>query len=105
MTVTAADVKRLRDITGAGMMDCRNALAEADGDQAKAIELLRVHGLKRVDKHAGRTTGQGLIAAEDGVMIELLCETDFAAKSPEVQELADRIVAAAAKAILEGRMK
>lgn len=102
--IAAAEVKRLRDSTGAGMLDCRVALEDADGDQDKAVELLRIRGNRRVDKHAGRTTAQGLIAAADGVMIELDCESDFAAKSPEVRELADRIVAAAAKARREGRL-
>lgn len=104
VNITAADVKLLRELTGAGMLDCRNALAESGGDQDKAIEWLRIRGNKRVDKQAARATGQGLIAAADGVMLELACETDFAAKSPEVRALADRIAAAAAKARREGRL-
>ena len=92
---TAADVKRLRDMTGAGMMDCKKALAESDGDFEKAVELLRIKGAKDVGKRAERATAQGLVAAADGVMVELNCETDFVAKNDEFQQLAARIVEAA----------
>lgn len=95
---TAADVKRLRELTGSGMMDCKNALAETDGDFDKAVELLRIKGAKDVGKRAERTTAEGLVAARDGVMIELNAETDFVAKNAEFQELADKVVAAAAAA-------
>ncbi|EWC62621.1 Translation elongation factor Ts [Actinokineospora spheciospongiae] len=91
---TAADVKRLRDLTGAGMMDCKKALTETDGDFDKAIEILRIKGAKDVGKRAERATAQGLVAAADGVIVELNCETDFVAKNDEFIELADRIVAA-----------
>ena len=93
---TAADVKRLRELTGAGMLDCKNALAETDGDFDKAVEALRIKGAKDVGKRAERATAEGLVAAKDGALIELNCETDFVAKNAEFQKLADEIVAAAA---------
>ncbi|MGX7824930.1 translation elongation factor Ts [Actinokineospora sp. 24-640] len=92
---TAADVKRLREMTGAGMMDCKKALEEAGGDFEKAVEILRIKGAKDVGKRAERTTAQGLVAAADGAMVELNCETDFVAKNAEFQQLADSILAAA----------
>ena len=92
---TAADVKRLRDLTGAGMLDSKNALVEADGDFDKAVELLRIKGAKDVGKRAERATAEGLVAAKDGALIELNSETDFVAKNAEFQALADKIVAAA----------
>lgn len=95
---TAADVKRLRELTGSGMMDCKNALAETDGDFDKAVEILRIKGAKDVGKRAERTTAEGLVAAKGGVMVELNSETDFVAKNAEFQELAEQIVAAAAAA-------
>ncbi|PTR26501.1 translation elongation factor Ts (EF-Ts) [Rhodococcus sp. OK519] len=95
---TAADVKRLRELTGSGMMDCKNALTETDGDFDKAVELLRIKGAKDVGKRAERTTAEGLVAAKDGVMVEINAETDFVAKNAEFQELADKVVAAAAAA-------
>lgn len=95
---TAADVKRLRELTGAGMLDSKNALVEADGDFDKAVELLRIKGAKDVGKRAERATAEGLVAAKDGALIELNSETDFVAKNAEFQALADQIVAAAAAA-------
>ncbi len=95
---TAADVKRLRELTGAGMLDCKNALAESDGDFDKAVEVLRIKGAKDVGKRAERATAEGLVAAKDGALIELNSETDFVAKNAEFQALADKIVAAAAAA-------
>jgi elongation factor Ts len=92
---TAADVKRLRELTGAGMLDCKNALAETDGDFDKAVEALRIKGAKDVGKRAERATAEGLVAAKGGALIELNCETDFVAKNAEFQKLADEIVAAA----------
>src|SRR5690242_6337281 len=95
---TAADVKRLRDLTGAGMLDSKNALVDADGDFDKAVELLRIKGAKDVGKRAERATAEGLVAAKDGALIELNSETDFVAKNAEFQSVADQIVAAAAAA-------
>lgn len=97
---SAADVKRLREQTGAGMMDCKNALAEADGNIDAAIEALRVKGVKDAGKRATRNAGNGLVIAEldgtsSGVMVELNCETDFVAKNEQFQELAAKIAKAA----------
>jgi elongation factor Ts len=93
---TAADVKRLRELTGAGMLDSKNALIDADGDFDKAVELLRIKGAKDVGKRAERATAEGLVAAKGGALIELNSETDFVAKNAEFQSVADQIVAAAA---------
>lgn len=92
---TAADVKRLRELTGAGMLDCKNALAESEGDFDKAVEALRIKGAKDVGKRAERATAEGLVAAQGGALIELNSETDFVAKNAEFQALADQIVSAA----------
>ena len=99
---TAADVKRLRELTGSGMMDCKNALTEAEGDFDKAVELLRLKGAKDVGKRAERTAANGLVAeyfqgSGDGAILELNCETDFVAKNAGFIELADRIVKFAAE--------
>ena len=91
----AADVKKLRDLTGSGMMDCKKALEESEGDLDKAVELLRIKGAKDVGKRAGRDTANGLVVADGGTMVELNCETDFVAKSADFQSLADRILAVA----------
>jgi elongation factor Ts len=106
---TAADVKRLRDQTGAGMMDCKNALAEAEVDLYAAVELLRVKGVKDAGKRATRTAANGLVTAEladhsAGVLIELNCETDFVAKTDLFQETAAQIAAAALKAQVTDRL-
>ena len=98
--VSAADVKRLREQTGAGMLDCKNALAEADGDFDAAVELLRLKGVKDAGKRATRTAGNGLVTAAldgttAGVLIEVNCETDFVAKNDAFQELAAKIAQAA----------
>src|SRR6202167_3582224 len=90
---TAADVKRLREQTGAGMLDCKNALVEADGDFSAAVEALRIKGAKDVGKRAQRTAGNGLVTAalegtSAGVLVELNCETDFVAKTDLFQEVA-----------------
>jgi elongation factor Ts len=91
---TAADVKRLRDATGAGMMECKKALDEADGDFDKALEILRVKGeAKAAKRGAERTASNGLVAAAEGAMIELASETDFVAKNEQFQTLAADIVA------------
>ncbi|MGC7097531.1 translation elongation factor Ts [Amycolatopsis lurida] len=89
---TAADVKRLRELTGAGMMNCKKALEENDGDFDKAVEFLRIKGAKDVGKRAERATAEGLIAGEGGVLVELNSETDFVAKNADFQELAAKIV-------------
>jgi elongation factor Ts len=94
---TAADVKRLRELTGSGMLDCKNALANNDGDFDKAVEELRIKGAKDVGKRAERSTAEGLVAARDGVMIEINSETDFVAKNDEFQKLADDVLGAAAE--------
>jgi elongation factor Ts len=96
MAISAADVKRLRELTGAGMMDCKRALEESDGDFDKAVEFLRIKGAKDIGKRAERTTANGLVAAVDGALIELDCETDFVAKNSEFQDLGERIVNVAA---------
>jgi elongation factor Ts len=95
---TAADVKRLRELTAAGMLDSKNSLVEADGDFDKAVELLRIKGAKDIGKRAERATAEGMVAAKDGALIEVNSETDFVAKNAEFQAVADQIVAAAAAA-------
>src|SRR3954454_569716 len=92
---TAADVKRLRELTGAGMLDSKNALVDNDGDFDKAVEALRIKGAKDVGKRAERATAEGLVAAKGGALIELNSETDFVAKNAEFQKLADDVLAAA----------
>jgi elongation factor Ts len=89
---TAADVKKLRDLTGAGMMDCKKALTEAEGDFDKAVEILRVKGAKDVGKRAGRTAANGLVAHSGKALLELNCETDFVAKNADFIALAQRLV-------------
>ena len=89
---TAADVKKLRELTGSGMMDCKNALVEADGDFDKAVEILRVKGAKDVNKRAGRTAANGLVAHSGNALLELNCETDFVAKNEDFIVLAQQIV-------------
>jgi elongation factor Ts len=94
----AADVKRLRELTAAGMMDCKKALEEADGDFDKAVEVLRVKGAKDVGKRESRTASNGLVASHldgnsSGVLLELNCETDFVAKTEAFQSLAADVAA------------
>jgi elongation factor Ts len=93
---TAADIKALRERTGAGMMDVKKALDEANGDAEKAIEIIRVKGLKGATKREGRSTAEGLVAARVennvGYMIEVNCETDFVAKSAKFIELANKVL-------------
>jgi elongation factor Ts len=89
---TAADVKRLRDLTGAGMMDSKKALQESDGDFDKAVEILRIKGAKDVGKRAGRTAAQGLVAHAGSALLELNSETDFVAKNSDFIALAERLV-------------
>jgi elongation factor Ts len=99
--ISAADVKKLRELTGAGMMDCKKALTEADGDFDKAVEILRIKGGKKMaERAAEREASAGLVATSGGALVELNCETDFVAKGDQfvtaAQEIAD--AAAAAKA-------
>jgi len=99
MEITSAQVKALRDATGAGMMDSKRALQEADGDFEKAKQILRESGKAGISKRAGRTAGEGVVEAylhtpdpnlppKLGVMVELDCETDFVAKTDEFRRLA-----------------
>ncbi|MEU8424546.1 translation elongation factor Ts [Micromonospora sp. NPDC048835] len=90
--ITAADVKKLRDLTGAGMMDSKKALTEAEGDFDKAVEILRVKGAKDVGKRAGRTAANGLVAHSGKSLLELNCETDFVAKTDSFIALAQQLV-------------
>jgi elongation factor Ts len=93
MTVTAQMVKELRERTGAGMMDCKNALTEAGGDLEQAVDVLRKKGLAAAAKKAGRSTSEGLVASyihaggKIGVLVEVNCETDFVARTDEFQQL------------------
>ena len=97
--ITAADVKKLRDLTGAGMLDSKTALTEADGDFDTAIEVLRVKGAAKVVKRgAERSASAGLVAASGTALVELNSETDFVAKNEQFQQLAADIAAAAARA-------
>ncbi|MFX0537714.1 translation elongation factor Ts [Ornithinimicrobium sp. Y1847] len=93
---TAADIKSLRESTGAGMMDVKKALDEAEGDLGKATEILRVKGLKGVTKREGRSASNGLVRAHVdggvGTLVEVNCETDFVAKNPKFGELADQLL-------------
>lgn len=99
MTVTASDIKKLRDATGAGMIDAKKALNQADGDQARAIELLRVSGAAKAAKRgAERSASNGLVASADGALIQLGAETDFVAKNDQFQALAAKVVQAVAVA-------
>ena len=95
--ITAAQIRKVREITGAGMTDVKNALVNNNGDEAAAIEELRVKGAaKAVKRGAERTTSNGLVAAAEGALIELACETDFVAKNEQFQTIAAAIVARAA---------
>jgi elongation factor Ts len=106
MTITAEQVKQLRDQTGAGMMECKKALSEASGDVDKAIALLRKAGMAQAEKRSGRAASEGLVDAyihagnRVGVLIEVNCETDFVARTPEfatlVRNLAMQVCAAGA---------
>ncbi|WIY81592.1 translation elongation factor Ts [Propionimicrobium sp. PCR01-08-3] len=92
MAITAADVKKLRDLTGAGMMDAKKALTEAEGDFERATELLRVSGAAKVAKRSDRSANNGLVAAKGSSLIQLGSETDFVAKNQEFVSLASSIV-------------
>jgi elongation factor Ts len=102
MAVSLEVVKKLREISGAGMMDCKNALEEAEGDLDKAFTILREKGIAKASKRAGRATGQGVVEAylhsttpdyppQVGVLVEVNCETDFVAKSPDFRKLAKEL--------------
>ncbi len=94
--ITAADVKKLRDLTSAGMMECKKALTEADGDFDAAVEILRISGAAKAAKRgAERTTKNGLVVAAGGSLVEILCETDFVAKNADFQAFADEVAALA----------
>jgi elongation factor Ts len=92
--ITAAQVKELRDMTGAGMMDCKRALEETDGDVGKAVEILRLKGIASNEKRAGRAANQGLIESyihfnnTVGALVEINCETDFVANTDDFKQLA-----------------
>lgn len=94
---TAEDVKKLREATAAGMLDCKKALDEADGDYNKALDIIRVKGLKGITKREGRLTSNGAVVAKVegnlGVMLELNCETDFVAKGERFVALAEELLA------------
>jgi elongation factor Ts len=96
-TITAADVKKLRNATGAGMMDCKKALTDAEGDFDKAVEILRVSGQAKAAKRSSeRAAANGLVASVDGALLQLGAETDFVAKNEAFQALAADAVRAAA---------
>lgn len=109
MSISASQVKELRDKTGVGMMDCKKALAEADGDVGAAEKILRKKGVAKAAKKAGRATGEGAIVSyvhtggKIGVLVEINCETDFAARSDDFRQLthdiAMHIAAAAPKVV------
>ena len=96
-TITASDVKALRDRTGAGMMDCKRALAEAEGDVEKAVEILRVKGQAQAAKRGERTASEGVVASyihangKIGVLVEVDCETDFVAKNDDFKDFAREV--------------
>lgn len=96
-TITAAMVKQLREKSGAGMMDCKKALTETDGDMEKAVDFLRKKGLATAAKRAGRATTEGVVmpyvhtGGKLGVMVEVNCETDFVAKSDDFQAFAKNV--------------
>ncbi len=97
MEISAKMVKDLRERTGAGMMDCKKALAESNGDEEKAIEYLRVKGLSKAARKAGRKTAEGLVVSyihpgsRIGVLVEINCETDFVARTDEFQDFARNV--------------
>ncbi len=102
--VSAKDVSALRAKTGAGMMDCKKALTETNGDVEKAVDLLRKKGIAKAEKRAGKVASQGLIytyqhfTGKVGVMVEVNCETDFVARTEDFQELAKNIALQVASA-------
>jgi elongation factor Ts len=94
VVITVDQVKELREISGAGIMECKRALEQVDGDLAKAVELLKQQGLAKAEKKSGREASQGLIepyihgGGRIGAIVEVNCETDFVARTPEFRELA-----------------
>jgi elongation factor Ts len=101
--VTAADIKRLRDLTGAGMLDCKKALEEAEGDFENAVDLLRVKGAAKAAKRgAERTAANGVVVSRNGALLELNCETDFVAKNEQFIDLAEDLVEVAASSKVSG---
>ena len=111
--ITAAAVKQLREKTGAGMMECKNALVEAGGSEEKAIDILRARGLASAKKREGRIAAEGIVGSyihmggKVGVLVELNCETDFVARGEEFQQLVKDIAmhVAAAEPRYVSRMK
>ena len=101
MAITASMVKELREMTGAGMMECKKALTEADGDMDKAVDVLRTRGLAAVAKKAGRVTNEGTVMAlvsddaKVGALVELNCETDFVGMNEKFKAYAEKIARAA----------
>ena len=95
MAFSAKDVMALREKTGAGVMDCKKALTDADGDMTKAAELLRERGIAKADKKASRIAAEGIVSCyidgKTGVLVELNCESDFVAKNPQFAEIATEI--------------
>ena len=97
MTISASEVKLLRDKTGAGFMECKSALTEANGDVDQAVTILRTRGVAKAERRAGRTTSQGLIGhyihqgAQVGVLVEVDCESDFVARTEDFQGLVKEI--------------
>ena len=95
MAFTAKDVMALREKTGAGVMDCKKALTDADGDMTKAAELLRERGIAKADKKASRIAAEGIVSCyidgKKGVLVELNCESDFVAKNPQFAEIATEV--------------
>ena len=101
MAFTAKDVMALREKTGAGVMDCKKALTDADGDMSKAADLLRERGIAKAEKKASRIAAEGIVACvidgNTGVMVELNCESDFVAKNPQFLEIATEVAKVVAK--------
>jgi len=97
MEITVQDIKKLRDRTNVGLMDCKKALKEADGDMDKAVDILRTKGIAKAEKKAEREASEGIIysyihpGAKLGVLLELSCETDFVARNDKFEELAKKI--------------
>src|SRR5436190_13837837 len=97
-TITAADVKKLLDQTGAGMMECKTALTEANGDFEEATTILRKKGLATAAKKAGRATNEGLIGSRlsadhsSGTLVEVNCESDFVARTPDFQQMVEEVI-------------